>query len=125
MSDFRERMHPPVSRAEIMVFEELSRLHLTGCMVTQKPIVLRQTLPDFWWISKRKVVYLDGEEAHKSREELDEEITEMLTDRGFQVLRIAYKPPLSKSGLQAIVKQIREFIGETENCVCLSEEKTN
>jgi very-short-patch-repair endonuclease len=114
MDDWRSRMHPTVSRAEEIVFQELSRLHLTGAMVTQKPIVLRQTIPDFFWIEKRKCVYLDGEQAHAGKEELDQEIVDMLEVRGFSVLRITYKPPLSGTRLAEIIGDIREFIGETE-----------
>jgi hypothetical protein len=42
-------MHPKVSRAEIEVFKALSGLGLTGGMVTQKPIILKATVPDFCW----------------------------------------------------------------------------
>lgn len=111
---WKNKLHPSVSRAEEQVFAELSRLGLTGAMVTQKPIILRQTIPDFWWIQKQKVVFLDGEQAHKNREDLDLEIQDMLEAKGFQVLRISYKPPLGKNALDAIIDQIRVFLGETE-----------
>lgn len=112
MSSWKSRLHPTVSRAEEQVFQELSRQHLTGAMVTQKPIVLRQTIPDFFWIEKRKCVYLDGAEIHRNKQELDEEIVDMLERKGFQVLRISYKPPMSHERLLQVVAEIREFIGE-------------
>lgn len=116
---FRERMHPAVSRLEEAVFQRLSELHLTGAMVTQKPIVLRQTLPDFWWIQKRKVLFLDGEQVHQDKQELDEEIQNMLEAMGFSVLRITYKPV---SGVEAnrrlaekiVDEQVKEFLGVTD-----------
>jgi len=114
MSNWKARLHPEVSRAEEAVFQELSRQGLTTAMVTQKPIVLRQTIPDFFWIEKRKCVYLDGEEVHRNKQELDEEITDMLEQRDFQVLRITYKPPMSRERLLAVVAEIREFIGEPD-----------
>ncbi len=54
-------MHPKVSKAEIEVFKALSAAGLTSGMVTQKPIVLKATIPDFCWFSKRKIVYLDSD----------------------------------------------------------------
>jgi very-short-patch-repair endonuclease len=114
MMSYKLAMHPAVSKAEIEVFKELSRLHLTATLVTQKPIVLRQTIPDFWWISKRKVVYLDGEQAHRGREELDDEIKEMLESKGFSVLRIRYKPPLVRGSSQfkQVITEIKMFLGD-------------
>jgi len=40
-------MHPKVSRAEIEVFKSLSMAGLTSGMVTQQPIILKSTIPDF------------------------------------------------------------------------------
>ena len=48
-------MHPKVSRAEIEVFKALSVAGLTSGMVTQQPIILKSTIPDFCWIEKRKI----------------------------------------------------------------------
>jgi hypothetical protein len=53
-------MHPKVSTGELQLFRALSLAGLTGGMVTQKPIVLKATIPDFCWPEKRKIVYLDG-----------------------------------------------------------------
>ena len=106
-------MHPKVSKAEIEVFKALSTAGLTGGMVTQKPIVLKLTIPDFCWLNKRKAVYLDGLQVHSSdkQQERDEEICEMLEAKGWEVLRIPYEPPLSEKELQRIVTIIKDFVG--------------
>jgi len=106
-------MHPKVSNAEIEVFKALSAAGLTSGMVTQKTIVLKSTIPDFCWLNKRKAVYLDGLQAHSSdkQQERDEEIRELLEEKGWEVLRITYEPPLSEKELQRIVAAIRDFVG--------------
>ena len=110
---FKRRMHPKVSKAEIEVFKALSAAGLTSGMVTQKPIVLKLTMPDFCWLNKRKAVYLDGLQAHSGdkQQERDEEICELLEDKGWEVLRISYEPPLSEKELQKIVASIKDFVG--------------
>jgi very-short-patch-repair endonuclease len=109
-------MHPKVSKAEIEVFKALSAAGLTGGMVTQKPIVLKLTVPDFCWLNKRKAVYLDGLQAHSGdkQQKRDEEICEMLEDKGWEVLRILYEPPLSGKELQKIVAAIKDFVGSDD-----------
>src|SRR4030042_5937220 len=92
---WKDKLHPSVSKAEIEVFKELSRLRLTKGMVIQKSIILRQTIPDFLWLNKRKVVYLDGDIVHKKQVEKDEETTRLLEVKGVNVLRISYPAPLS------------------------------
>ncbi len=105
-------MHPKVSNAEIEVFKALSVEGLTGGMVTQQPIVLKSTIPDFCWLNKRKVVYIDGAQAHaKDRvKDKDAEIDELLELQGWEVLRIPYDPPLTDKALHQIMKQIKEFL---------------
>jgi very-short-patch-repair endonuclease len=82
-------------------------------MVTQKPIVLKMTIPDFCWTERRKVVYLDGRQVHSSAkaERRDEEIDNLLELQGWDVLRIPYDPPLTGEGLRQVVAQIRDFLG--------------
>ena len=106
-------MHPRVSKAEIEVFKALSAAGLTTGMVTQKPIVLKLTVPDFCWLNKRKAVYLDGLQAHSGdkQQQRDEEICELLEAKGWEVLRIPYEPPLNGKELQKIIATIKEFIG--------------
>ncbi|MEM2967830.1 MAG: DUF559 domain-containing protein [Candidatus Bathyarchaeia archaeon] len=110
---FKRNMHPKVSNAEIDLFKALSAAGLTKGMVTQKPIVLKATIPDFCWLDKRKAVYLDGMQAHSSdkQQERDEEIRVLLEEKGWEVLRIPYEPPLSEKELQKIVAAIRAFLG--------------
>ena len=105
-------MHPKVSNAEIEVFKALSAAGLTTGMVTQKTIALKSTIPDFCWFNKRKVVYLDGLQAHSGdkQQSRDEEIDQLLTAQGWEVLRIPYEPPLSEKGLREIVASIKQFL---------------
>ena len=112
-------MHPTVSRAEIEVFKSLSEAGLTRGMVTQQQIILKSTIPDFCWMEKRKIIYLDGIPVHKKDKaiERDEEITDLLTAQGWDVLRIPYQPPLTDKGLQKIMDIIKKFLnadGEDE-----------
>jgi very-short-patch-repair endonuclease len=105
-------MHPKVSNAEIEIFKALSIAGLTSGMVTQKPIVLKSTIPDFCWVNKRKIVYLDGIQVHSGdkQQERDEEITDLLEAKGWEVLRIPYEPPLTENGLVEIIGKIKEFL---------------
>ena len=109
---YKEFMHPKVSKAEIEVFKALSIAGLTSGMVTQKTIVLKSTIPDFCWLNKRKIVYLDGVQVHSSdkQQQRDEEIFDLLTAQGWDVLRIPYEPPLTQKGLQEIMATIKRFL---------------
>jgi very-short-patch-repair endonuclease len=110
---FKRQMHPKVSKAEIEVFKALSAAGLTRNMVTQKTIILKSTVPDFCWINQRKIVYLDGLQVHSGdkQQERDEEICELLTEQGWEVLRIPYEPPLSEKDLKEIIETIKKFVG--------------
>ena len=109
-------MHPKVSKAEIEVFKALSMAGLTSGMVTQKTIILKSTIPDFCWVSKRKIVYLDGAPVHSSdkQQQHDNEIFDLLTSQGWDVLRIPYEPPLTEKGLQEIIVAIKRFLNVLE-----------
>ena len=109
-------MHPTVSKAEIEVFKALSMAGLTSGMVTQKKIILKSTIPDFCWMNKRKIVYLDGTPVHSSdrQQERDNQIDELLEAQGWDVLRIPYQPPLTEKGLQEIVATIKRFLNVDE-----------
>ena len=112
-------MHPKVSKAEIEVFKALSIAGLTGGMVTQKPIILRTTVPDFCWMEKRKIIYLDGNPVHYKDKQIerDEEIDELLEMQGWDVLRIPYDPPLTQKGLEDIMSTIKRFLNVDEEPV--------
>jgi very-short-patch-repair endonuclease len=105
-------MHPKVSQAELAVFQALSMAGLTSNMITQKPIILRTTIPDFCWVEKRKIVYLDGKVVHSKDKQIerDSEIDELLSLQGWDVLRIPYDPPLTRKGLQEIMSTIKRFL---------------
>ncbi len=109
---WKEKLHPQVSNAEIEVFKGFSQRGPTTGMVTQKTIILKSTIPDFQWSGKRKAIYLDGEQVHKNKENQDEEVTDLLEKRGWQVLRITYTAPLSPKKLTSILDKIQQFIGE-------------
>lgn len=109
-------MHPKVSKAEIDLFKALSAADLTQGMVTQKPIILKSTVPDFCWLNKKKAVYLDGLQVHSKEktEKRDREIDGLLESKGWEVLRIPYDPPLTANSLKKIVESIRRFVGSIE-----------
>jgi very-short-patch-repair endonuclease len=113
---FREPVHPKVSAAEIEVFKALSAEGLIGGLLTQKPIILKSTIPDFCWPLKRKVVFLDGRQVHSSNKAVrrDEEIDNLLELQGWDVLRIVYDPPMTAKSLENVMAQIRDFLGETD-----------
>jgi len=110
-------MHPRVSRAEIEVFKALSTANLTSGMVTQEPIILKSTVPDFCWVEKRKIVYLDGRQVHSTNkaERRDQEIDELLELQGWSVLRIVYDPPLTNKALAKVMGQIKHFLNTKED----------
>jgi very-short-patch-repair endonuclease len=114
---YKERMHPKVSKGEISVFSALSTAGLTYGMVTQQPIILRATIPDFCWFERKKAVYLDGIHVHKKdkQQQNDQEIVNLLEQRGWDVLRIPYEPPLTAIETNEIVETIRQFIGLNED----------
>ena len=62
---------------------------LTSGMITQKPIILKSTIPDFCWMNKRKIVYLDGKPVHSKdkQQKRDNEIDELLEAQGWDVLQ--------------------------------------
>jgi very-short-patch-repair endonuclease len=109
-------MYPKVSKGEISVFSALSTAGLTPGMVTQQPIILKATIPDFCWFTLKKAVYLDGIPVHKKdkQQQKDQEIVDLLEQRGWDVLRIPYDPPLSPIETGEIVETIRRFIGLDE-----------
>ena len=113
---YKENMHPKVSQAEMAVFYELSKAGLTSGMLTQKPIILKSTIPDFCWINKRKIVYLDGLPVHSSdkQQKRDSEIDDLLQAQGWDVLRIPYQPPITEKGLAEIMATIKRFLNVDE-----------
>ena len=108
----KARMQPPVSKMDDAVFLELQRegwdveFQIEYCIRSTTVDVKVNTTPD-----GRKVnsaVYLDGEEAHKGREDRDEMLRELLAKRhGLRVVSIPYKR-YSESALREVMDRIRE-----------------
>ncbi len=92
---------------------------LTSGMVTQQPIILKSTIPDFCWMEKRKIVYLDGKPVHRKDKQIerDEEIDNLLTAQGWDVLRIPYDPPITQKGLEKIMVTIKQFLNIDEEVI--------
>ena len=113
---YKGRMHPKVSKGEIDLFSALSIAGLTNGMVTQKPIILKATIPDFCWVEKKKIVYLDGNQVHRKDKQIerDEEIVDLLELQGWDVIRIPYDPPLTPDELKEIVQTIKGFLRAEE-----------
>jgi very-short-patch-repair endonuclease len=67
-------------------------------------------------MEKRKIVYLDGKPVHKKDKQLehDEEIDDLLTAQGWDVLRIPYDPPLTEKALSKVMAQIKQFLSADE-----------
>lgn len=98
------------SNAELTVFKQLSAEGLTAGLVTQKPIILKATIPDFMYPQKKLAVYLDGVQVHTKNkvEARDEEIDNLLERQGWTVLRLRYNPPLTRERLAEIIQAVRE-----------------
>ncbi len=113
---YKANMHPRVSQAEMALFNELSKAGLTTGMVTQQPIILKSTVPDFCWMNKRKIVYLDGIPVHSSdkQQDKDSQIDELLEAKGWEVLRIRYQPPITAKGLAEMMTKIKSFLNVDE-----------
>ena len=113
---YKKKMHPKVSQAEMALFQSLSIAGLTSGMITQKPIILKSTIPDFCWPSKKKIVYLDGNAVHgkDKQQKRDNEIDELLELQGWDVLRIPYDPPITEKGLKEMLETIKRFLNFDE-----------
>jgi len=113
---YKEKMHPRVSQAEMAVFQALSIAGLTSGMITQKPIILKSTTPDFCWPNRKKIVYLDGNAVHRKdkQQNRDNEIDKLLELQGWDVLRIPYDPPLTEKGLREMLEAIKRFLNFDE-----------
>jgi len=113
---YKSRLHPLVSAAEIELFKALSVAGLTTGMVTQDRIILKSTVPDFYWPLKKKVVYVDGFQVHSKDKALqrDEEINNLLEIQGYDVLRLPYTPPLTKDRKAEMLAAIQKFLGAND-----------
>lgn len=110
---FRDKMHPQVSKLEIeLLVKELRKRGLINRgFNTQLPICLKQTTPDFTWLTPRKIVFLDGDAVHEIGDEWDEEVVELLRLRHWNPIRIRYHAPASIDERIRVADEIQEFIG--------------
>jgi very-short-patch-repair endonuclease len=100
-----------ISRAEEKLLAKLHKESMGSGLRFQHTIILKATTPDFAWPEKRIAVYLDGP-VHESSHvrEKDEVIDAELEKRGWTVLRISYKAPLSERETQRILSIIKETV---------------
>lgn len=79
--------------------------------VTDKRIILKFTIPDFFFPEARLCVYLDGTPHERIKvSERDEEITRLLEEQGFRVIRYPYKPPLTKEQMEEIYELVMKYL---------------
>lgn len=76
--------------------------------VTDKKIILKFTIPDFFFPDARLCVYLDGKPHEKPNvAERDEEINRLLEEQGYRVIRYRYNPPLTKEQFNEILEMVK------------------
>lgn len=106
-------MHTGFPAAERKVYIALSKAGLTKGMSTFQTIQLRppspeephgyETIPDFKWDDCKYALYLDGPVHKGKRLEKDDNITLLLTEKGWTVSRWSYAPTLSDRNVELIV----------------------
>lgn len=99
------------SSAEDKLLKMLSAARTNGALKTgflsQETIVLKWSVPDFYFPEKKLCVYLDGPPHLKAKKEKrDDELNEFLAEKGYKVMRFPYKPPLSDREAKAILEEI-------------------
>jgi len=94
------------SRGEQLILEALHQNHVHP--LTKTDIVLEATRPDFLFPDQKLAVYLDCEQIHLPKEELDARITGKLEEKGYRVIRIRYRPPLGRRKAIEIANRIRQ-----------------
>jgi len=108
---YKARMMVGESSGERRLLVRLQSEGLMGGCFFQRMVILKVTTPDFLWEKQKLAVYLDGPPHLKSHVmERDEELRELLRQRGWRVLEFPYSPPLSESRLREIVEGIREAL---------------
>lgn len=114
---WRSRLHPRVSFADVALFKTLCDILPSYIQLKlNEPFPLLITTPDCTIYNpttgKHLLVYLDGFQAHRHREERDEQINGFLERKGVPYLRFPYNPPLTKRQLKEITETIlREVEG--------------
>jgi len=105
-------MHPSVSKMDEAVYLKLQRegwdveSQVEFCVLSTTPDLKLNATPDGRKVNA--VVYLDGEEAHKDREERDSELRTLLAKRHrVRVVPIPYER-YSDSTVEEVTARIRE-----------------
>jgi len=101
------QMHVSPSKMELTLLEKLTQIPELRPIQTQRTFMLLATTPDFFLPSKNLAVYVDGKEAHKGREDRDNQLRDMLRKRGFNVLSLPYSGE-SEAEVQRLVDAIKE-----------------
>jgi len=91
------------------------KLEINERPFTDVTLPLRVTRPDFWFPGAKVAVYLDGpHHSHNKVAARDEEIDSLLEKQGIKVLRLPYRPPLSKTNQGLFLAVIRELVNREE-----------
>jgi len=102
------RMKVPISRMDEAVAVELQRLGVA--FESQKQFCVQSTTCDVYLPEIGVAIYLDGEEAHRGREERDTELREMLANRlGVRVVSVPYRR-FSDSEVKRVMEAILEVL---------------
>ncbi|MEM2612305.1 MAG: DUF559 domain-containing protein [Thermoproteota archaeon] len=81
--------------------------------VTDKKIILKFTIPDFYFPEHKLCVYLDGTPHERKKVlERDEEITRLLEEQGYKVIRYQYTPPLTAEQMNEILEIVKRVLEE-------------
>jgi len=114
--DREARMHPRVSKMDEAVYHKLQRegwdveSQVEFCVLSTTPDLKVNATPDGRKVNA--VVYLDGKEAHKGREEQDVELRTLLAKRHrVRVVPIPYKR-YSESAVEEVTAQIKEALSK-------------
>jgi len=104
------RMHPQKSRMEEELLVAFGNDDLLRPVVTDRSYPIVSVTPDFVFPRHNLAVFLDGKEAHASRQERDSELREKLFPRhGLRVLSVPYCGN-SDAEKQRIIKLVREAV---------------
>lgn len=104
----KARMQPQHSRIEEALMIKLASAGVQ--FETDRLFCIQSTCPDFFFADKDLVVYVDGVEAHRRREDQDEQLRELLAKRyRVKVVTISYER-FTKKETERVFQQIMETL---------------